>query len=74
MYVCVCNAVTESQIRQAVVEGVTSLATLKTRLGVATNCGSCEEQAAQAIQKYLLETAVGSRTPTKPAIPSHNAA
>ncbi|MGH8282422.1 MAG: (2Fe-2S)-binding protein [Gammaproteobacteria bacterium] len=74
MYVCVCNAVTESQIRQAVAEGVASLAALKTRLGVAANCGSCEEQAVRVIQQSLLGITVGSKTPVKPAFPRHNAA
>ena len=45
MYVCVCNAVTEKQIRSAVAEGVSDLDELKQTLGVATCCGQCEGQA-----------------------------
>jgi bacterioferritin-associated ferredoxin len=45
MYVCICNAVTESQIREAADAGVTNLWDLQAKLGVATNCGSCKETA-----------------------------
>ena len=46
MYVCICNAVTESQIREAADAGVTNLWDLQAKLGVATNCGSCKDAAA----------------------------
>ncbi len=72
MYVCICNAVTESQIRQAIAEGATTLASLKARLSVATDCGCCEQQAVRAIQEYLLEIPANSLAPAKPAIPHHN--
>ena len=41
MYVCVCNAITDREIRNAVSLGATSLADLQATLGVATNCGRC---------------------------------
>ena len=41
MYVCVCNAVTEREIRQAVALGVTTLKELREGLGVAGDCGRC---------------------------------
>ncbi|MGA9852247.1 MAG: (2Fe-2S)-binding protein [Gammaproteobacteria bacterium] len=63
MYVCVCNTVTESQIRKAVAEGATSLASLKSKFGVAANCGCCEEQAKQIIQQHLLKISAASNTP-----------
>jgi len=47
MYVCVCNAVTERQIRSSVEAGATTLADLQFDLGVATCCGSCAETACQ---------------------------
>ena len=49
MYVCICNAVTESQIREAADAGVTNLWDLQAKLGVATNCGSCKETAASIL-------------------------
>jgi len=45
MYVCICNAVTDTQIRQAAESGVKDLWGLQAELGVATNCGSCKEAA-----------------------------
>lgn len=41
MYVCVCNAVTERQIHQAVKQGAKTVKHLKDSLGVGTECGKC---------------------------------
>jgi bacterioferritin-associated ferredoxin len=41
MYVCVCQAVTERQVREAVDQGVTSMRGLREHLGVASECGRC---------------------------------
>ncbi|BBF86031.1 bacterioferritin-associated ferredoxin [Aquitalea magnusonii] len=41
MYVCLCNAVTDSQIRQAVENGATRMCDLRAELGVASECGKC---------------------------------
>ena len=41
MYVCMCNAVTDGEIRNAVALGARSLADLRTTLGVASCCGEC---------------------------------
>lgn len=41
MYVCVCHAVTERQIHQAVKAGATTLKHLKDDLGVGAECGKC---------------------------------
>lgn len=45
MYICICNAITDSQIKEAVANGATTLADLQFDLGVATNCGRCAESA-----------------------------
>jgi len=58
MYVCICKAVTDRQIRQAVELGATSLADLKESLGVATGCGKCA-QFARAILREELQPAPG---------------
>jgi bacterioferritin-associated ferredoxin len=67
MFVCVCNAVTESQVRQAVDEGAVTLADLQARLNVASHCGCCTEQAGEVLQKRLLEIAAASQSPRHPA-------
>lgn len=41
MYVCLCNGVTDHQIRQSINEGASSLHDLQNALGVATQCGQC---------------------------------
>lgn len=45
MYVCVCNGITDRQIRAAAARGVTSLQELQNELGVASQCGNCAEHA-----------------------------
>ncbi|HSD52761.1 MAG TPA: (2Fe-2S)-binding protein [Burkholderiales bacterium] len=42
MFICVCNAVTDREIRQCAELGVASVADLKDSLGVAAGCGRCE--------------------------------
>jgi len=49
MYICVCNAVTERQVRASVDAGATTLSDLQFELGVATCCGCC----AATAQEYL---------------------
>lgn len=41
MYVCICNEVTDRDIKKAVGNGATSLKDLQDELNVATCCGSC---------------------------------
>ncbi len=45
MYVCICNAITEKQIRKAAESGVEDLWGLQRKLGVAAGCGSCKDMA-----------------------------
>ena len=57
MYVCVCNAVTDSEIRSAVKLGVRSLADLSATLGVATCCGRCTDCARTVLDESLADCA-----------------
>lgn len=41
MYVCVCQAVTERQVREAALGGAKSVKALKECLGVASDCAKC---------------------------------
>ena len=54
MYVCVCNAITDREIRQAAELGATSIEALKDGLGVATCCGTCESCAIEILQQMQL--------------------
>ena len=49
MNVCVCNAITDKQIRKAARSGVTDLYGLQRELGVAAGCGSCRDTAAEIL-------------------------
>jgi bacterioferritin-associated ferredoxin len=52
MYVCVCNAITDKQIRAAAKAGTRDLWRLQAELGVATNCGSCADVAREILAEY----------------------
>lgn len=41
MYICICKAVTDKQIRRAQAEGVATLEELRETLGVTSCCGGC---------------------------------
>ena len=51
MYVCICNAITDKQIRQAAEAGVRDLWSLQKELGVATSCGACKEMASDILRE-----------------------
>lgn len=55
MYVCVCRAVTDGQIREAVQEGCCSMRELRNELGVATQCGRCATTARDVLNDSLQE-------------------
>ncbi|MGJ0491312.1 (2Fe-2S)-binding protein [Methylobacter sp.] len=44
MYVCVCKAVTDSQIKSAIDNGVCTRKQIFDCLGVGRNCGKCNRQ------------------------------
>jgi bacterioferritin-associated ferredoxin len=52
MYVCICNAITDKQIRKAAKSGATDLWQLQAELGVASGCGSCMETASKILAEY----------------------
>lgn len=59
MYVCLCNSVTESDIRRAANEaGVRHFRELKDLTGCSSSCGSCEEMAREVLSEALQEQRV----------------
>ncbi|WP_370979307.1 (2Fe-2S)-binding protein [Agaribacterium sp. ZY112] len=50
MYVCLCKAITDSQIKQAADEGDGSFRAVRESLGVATVCGSCACEAKKLVK------------------------
>lgn len=51
MYVCVCNAVTERQVHQAIDAGATTVKALSRQLGVGSQCGACVGCAKECLSK-----------------------
>lgn len=41
MYICLCKAVTDSHIREAVEKGATNFGQVRKELGLASQCGKC---------------------------------
>lgn len=57
MYVCVCNAVTERHIDEAVRNGLSTLRHLREELGVTAECGRCAVCARDCLRAALGESA-----------------
>jgi bacterioferritin-associated ferredoxin len=53
MIVCVCNNISDREIRQAVDLGITSMAELHQELGVGTCCGKCVSYAREVLHAHL---------------------
>ena len=51
MYICICNAITESQVHEAVESGAEDLWDLQAELGLASGCGSCKETASDILRE-----------------------
>jgi bacterioferritin-associated ferredoxin len=55
MYVCICQEVTDRQIRQAVEEGASTMRHLRKDLGVAACCGRCAPHAKALLDEFRQE-------------------
>ncbi|WP_334180577.1 bacterioferritin-associated ferredoxin [Pseudoxanthomonas sp.] len=62
MYVCICNGITDHQIREAAAAGCTTVAELTMRTGAGANCGSCLDMAMDVLQS-------AQPAPGKPLLP-----
>ena len=56
MYVCICNAVTDTDIRNAVETGVRNMRQLTQATGCSSTCGCCRETAVEILQQALTES------------------
>ncbi len=51
MYLCICNAITERQVRETAQAGARSVDDLASALGVGAGCGRCRECAAELLKE-----------------------
>lgn len=58
MYVCICNAVTERQVRECAQGGVRCVEQLAGCLGVGAGCGRCRDLAAGILSEVHQEPKV----------------
>lgn len=62
MYVCVCSAVTDHEIRDAVAGGAASLTDVQSKLPVGMCCGRCEDVARNVVDEYVRERTGSGRS------------
>jgi bacterioferritin-associated ferredoxin len=60
MIVCVCNNISDREIRQAIELGLSSMAELHHELGVGTCCGKCVSYARQVLNDHI-DAAIDTR-------------
>lgn len=53
MYVCVCKAVSDQDIRRAVAKGACTFEALQARTGCSTCCGCCEHEVRELLADEL---------------------
>lgn len=57
MIVCVCNNISDREIRQAADSGLTTMQALRDDLGVGTCCGKCKSYAKTVLREHLNDNA-----------------
>ncbi len=55
MYICICKGVTDSAIREAVIQGADRMRDLKACLGVAGQCGLCACHTKEVLDQTRME-------------------
>lgn len=58
MYICLCNAITESQIKDRMGDQNLSASDLRLKLGIGTECGSCIAVALELIKEKQVEPSI----------------
>jgi bacterioferritin-associated ferredoxin len=66
MYICICNAVTESSIRQAARDGASNIFDLIARTGCSTQCGRCSDLATEILEDEL--ASIGASAAARPPV------
>ena len=66
MYICLCNGITDRDIRRCAASGVCSMSDLECALGVGASCGRCRQSAVEILEQF--------RSPAQPEFSSPRAA
>jgi len=64
VYICICNAVTDRQVRDSATAGVRSLDELTQNLGVGAGCGRCRECAKELLREACAAVQPRAARPT----------
>jgi bacterioferritin-associated ferredoxin len=67
MYVCLCNGVTDKDIRRHVADGACCLEDLACAAGVGAGCGRCRDTAAQVLAEATAFEGLRFHSATSPA-------
>lgn len=67
MYICLCNGVTERDIRSCAENGASSLHDLERCLGVGAGCGRCAPAAKEVLNEHRRECAAPLAAARAPA-------
>ena len=69
MYVCICNAVTESTIERMIADGCNTFGEVQARTGCADCCGSCHEHVHDVVNRALERQQSATWLPGPPLLP-----
>lgn len=58
MYICVCKAVTDTQLRTAIDSGLCTRRQLTHCLGVGKSCGKCNKEVKELLKQRTEQTAI----------------
>ena len=53
MYICICNGITDTDIKSAVSDGALSYRAVRKTLGVGNQCGQCASEAKMIVAETL---------------------
>ena len=52
MYICICEGVTDKQIKIAIADGANSVRDLRNELGITSQCGQCGKCAKKLLKEH----------------------
>lgn len=68
MYVCVCKAVTDSQIKNAIAEGACTRRQLFQCFGVGGDCGKCNKQVKELLDENRQQESIMPEASNQPVL------